>query len=240
MSAQEPWESNVCAERAAHLGGFAPPGPPAHFPAPVAPDPYLASPIPASCQACGRGPTADVSFVQVIGMAIMFRRVTVSGRFCSPCGMSLFRKQTNKTLMTGWLGLIAFFANLVALIDNFKQRKKLLALGEPAGFAVRPPLDPGASLPRRSGLWVMLAGVIAIVGLGLFVRAQPEKATLANVTVGTCVRLPDDGKSVLAVRCSQQHDAKVVKLIPPNDECPDRSIPALTSDTLIGCVVRDG
>jgi hypothetical protein len=238
MSVQQPSEPEVGAQRSADTGGFAPPTP---LPAPVLPQPgdVFSPPTPTGCQVCGRGPTADVSFVQVIGMAIMFRRVTVSGRFCAPCGLSLFRKQTNKTLMTGWLGLIAFFANFAALLDNFKHRKKLLALGEPVGFAIRPPLDPGSSLPRRPGPWVALVGMVALVAFGLFVASQPEKATLSNVSVGTCVRLPD-GTEVLVVRCGQKHDAKVVKLIGPNEECPDRSIPALKSETLIGCVVRDG
>jgi len=64
-------------------------------------------------------------------------------------------------MLTGWWGLIAYFANLVVLAANLLEGRRLAAVPRPGGEALSPPLPPG----RR--LWARPAALIAAAAVGV-------------------------------------------------------------------------
>jgi hypothetical protein len=95
-------------------------------------------------------------------MILMWRMQTYKGTFCRTCGTAMFRDRMNRTLITGWWGLIAFFANFVFVIGNLKAFREVskLAPPSPTSFSAgRRPLAVGAPLWQRAGLWIGCAVV---------------------------------------------------------------------------------
>jgi hypothetical protein len=175
----------------------------------------------------------------VTGMIFAFRTATVKGRFCRQCGDAVFRQRMNRTLLTGWWGIVSFFFNFYVIVSNLNARTKIHNIGSPQGEPVAPPLDPGKSLPRRAGLYVGLAVILVLAALiGGEATSSP-----ASSFAGKCVRFDASNEKVLATdSCSDSHDAKVLAVVASRADCPegtDGDIRLKVEDDKVLCVDVD-
>jgi hypothetical protein len=74
----------------------------------------------------------------------------------------------NRTLITGWWGVISFFANWMTVGRNAIAARRLQGLPVPsqspdAASTLGASLDPGKPLVQRAGVWVAVA-VIVVLG----------------------------------------------------------------------------
>lgn len=124
------------------------------------------------CQSCRATPTAEVTLRQETGKVFWRTRRLIEGRFCRDCGISLFREMQNRTLITGWWGLISFFVNWATVARNIvaaNRLQRLLAPTSEPGEALSARLNPGKPLFQRGGVWV--AAVVMVV-LGAIVASE--------------------------------------------------------------------
>lgn len=188
---------------------------------------------PEGCQLCGWHPAAEVSLRRQVAWLISRRVESVDGRLCRACGQSAYRSMTNRTLLTGWWGLVSFFANFVHIGQNLLAGRKLRRLDAPHtpptnGEEFLPgPLDAGKPLSRRSGPWVV--GLLVLLAIGGGVSAslssaqRGDEGTLSRggtldvteLQEGDCFDDPDDVAEemeileVQAVVCGERHDNEV-------------------------------
>ncbi|MFF4370287.1 hypothetical protein [Streptomyces sp. NPDC001594] len=134
--------------------GAMPPGAMPHDPA-YAP-PYGHVPAP-GCRNCGAPQAALFSVRAHVGVLVLMRFHTLNGPFCRPCGRSLVRTMTTKTLCQGWwspLSLVLFtpftlFWNLLAAIKFGK-------LPDPTPAPGRQPLEEGPPVHARPLAYVAI------------------------------------------------------------------------------------
>jgi hypothetical protein len=103
----------------------------------------------------------------------MWRQHWITGPFCRNCGIAVYREFTNRTLLTGWWGIIAFFANIVTVVGNLIARRRFTQLSPPVpnpavASWLRTPIPLGAPLFRRAGVWVSAVAITfaALVAIG--------------------------------------------------------------------------
>jgi hypothetical protein len=126
--------------------GYTPPTPRAeHETAPDGP----------TCQHCGAGPAAHATFRQNTGMLFGRTAQAIDGTFCRSCGLALGRVMANRTLWTGWWGIISCFVNIGYVVANAGRLLKHGTLGKPRGG--QGTLDPGRPMLLRSGVLVLVA-----------------------------------------------------------------------------------
>jgi RNA polymerase subunit RPABC4/transcription elongation factor Spt4 len=113
---------------------FAPPAPPP-LPRPTRPavSAVAFAPVasPNGCRGCGATPAINVAFRQTIGLVLLVRMKTYRTRACRTCGLALGREVTGKSMVTGWLGIVAPIVNVVFLANNARQMAKLRSLPAP-------------------------------------------------------------------------------------------------------------
>lgn len=180
------------------------------------------------CTVCGSTPAAKGTVWLVTGLILWLKWEQDAGPFCRTCGTAVARHYTNRTMLTGWWGLFAFFANLWAIGANLVAARRFASLPQPlpqSGVAgdANAPLKPGKPLPLRPGPYVSLLAVGALVvwvgadlagqadrdDRGAIVRAGDVEAT--RLKVGDCFDIPaSDFAEVQARPCSQPHDAELV------------------------------
>jgi hypothetical protein len=158
------------------------------------------------CELCGSGPAAPVVLRQETGKIIWRTRRRVEGTFCRDCGLALFRSTQNRTLITGWWGILSFFVNMGSVIGNAAAWGKLRTLTaprrDPAVVSyLESPLDPGRSVFRRAGIWVA-AVVLLIVGSAIADGASKQDGysstpSYSTSSGGSSSTWPEEHKSVL-------------------------------------------
>src|SRR5256885_5969856 len=115
------------------------------------------------CRFCGSVPAVPMTIYEHNGYLILMTFKNLKGPFCRYCGLNVWRRMTDATLLRGWLGMFSFFIAPVTALINVVNLSKLTSLPAPdPSSAMRPPADPGAGLFRRPGVYVYI-GVIAIV-----------------------------------------------------------------------------
>jgi hypothetical protein len=191
------------------------------------------------CLACGREPVAEVVLQSNTGMVFARRWAKVEGRFCRPCGLALYRKHMNHTLLAGWWGFISFFMNFGAIFKNVKAWRTLTSLSEPAATEqpVRPPLPPGKPMFQRAGVYVT---AVLVVFAGLVAVASTSGA--ADEFKGKCIKLDRAANRVDTTGCGGAHDGKVLAVIKDQDACPAGTDATLTLEADKSkhlCVDRD-
>jgi hypothetical protein len=129
-----------------------------------------------TCQNCGAAPAAKATFHQNTGMLFSRRVRTIDGTFCRNCGLSLGRTLANRSLWTGWWGLISFVVNIGYMLGNAGTLLRLGTLAKPRdGFGT---MDPGRPMLLRSGVLV-LAAIVAI-GAGGAASSSNTDHTYSN------------------------------------------------------------
>ncbi len=133
-------------------------------------------PGPGECRLCGSAPAADVSFRQHVGMVLLMQARSQQGPFCRCCGIATFRDLQNRTLMTGWGGVISLHVfSWGTPLYNLLALRRVLRLGPPVRdpAVISPlaePMPPGKPLWKRPGPTVALA-VVVVVAMVLGVAA---------------------------------------------------------------------
>lgn len=219
-------------------------------------------PGPDNCWVCGASPAANVRFRQESGRLVSRVRRWMDGPFCRTCGTAVFRELTNRTLITGWWGVISFFVNFVTIIENFDAYRVIQRLPPPrpdpsVASLLAEPLDVGKPLVRRAGVWIAAAFFVTMAIAGSIddkpatteapsitytYRSAPRTYTYRPaprtevIDVGSCVDLT----SRRAVRCDIPHDGYVVDVVTTRDECPSNAdYSAVRSDGRVVCIVSD-
>lgn len=167
-------------------------------------------------------------------MVLVRRSERVDAALCRDCGTSVFRSMTNRTLLFGWWGFLAFFSNWGHLARNLRARRTLAGLSQPMpGPAVegRPldvPLSPGKPVFQRAGFW-LAGGFASLVVIGAVADtlaqasrdgagaiAKAGELSISELVVGDCFDDPGgmgaDGveiTEIAAVPCASLHDNEV-------------------------------
>ena len=114
-------------------------------------------------EVCGSTPAMMLTFQQQIGMLFRRKTMTLKARLCRDCGLTIGRQ--NKTLTTGWWGIISFFKNIGFIASNAGALSTASHLPapqpppNPEDFKQRGPLTPGRSVMLRPGVLVSIAAV---------------------------------------------------------------------------------
>jgi len=145
--------------------GAAPPPPPevSYFQTGAAPAPTYFQTGGTRCRFCGSVPAVNMTIYEHNGYLILMTFKNLKGPFCRYCGLNVWRRMTDATLLRGWLGMFSFFIAPITALINVVNLSKLTSLPAPdPRTSVRPPADPGEGLFRRPGVYVYI-GVIAVV-----------------------------------------------------------------------------
>ena len=125
----------------------------------------------APCRFCGSVPAVPLTIYEHNRYVLLMTFKNLKGPYCRNCGLHVWRRMTDATLLRGWLGILSFFIAPFTALVNLVNLPKLTSLPEPQpGSGFRAPANPGAGLLRRPGVYVY-AGVIAVVILILVVPA---------------------------------------------------------------------
>lgn len=210
--------------------------------------PHARTPGLEECMFCGWGPAEIITLRQGVGMIITRRKGVVQGNACKLCAKSMFRHVQNATLMKGWWGLIAFFANIGYVLHNLGTLRSIAAMPEPSPpleHLVTPlahPMNPGRPLMKRAGIWV---SIIAFIAAGVIVSnhntggsssgsASPAGSTGVSgasgstgstgqrIAVGQCVTV--SGTAITSfTSCSNNHYAKIIAITGSGSTCPSQT-----------------
>ncbi|MGD9794010.1 MAG: hypothetical protein AB7V43_11060 [Acidimicrobiia bacterium] len=128
-------------------------------------------------------------------MLVLRHQYTVKGVYCRDCGLAVGRDSTNKTLITGWWGLLSFFTNLAFVAGAVGELRRLRRLERPAN-GTRPSMSPGPSLLARPG------PVFSVCVFGLLAVYLTGHLSLAGSTSGESVAAPAPAASSRATKHS--------------------------------------
>ena len=119
------------------------------------------------CELCGSAPALPLVLRQETGKILWRTRRRMEGTFCRDCGLALFRSNQNRTLITGWWGVLSFFVNIGSVLANTAAWAKVRRLDSPRRDPavvsyLEAPLEVGSPLYRRAGVW--FAAVLMFFG----------------------------------------------------------------------------
>lgn len=141
-------------------------------------DPQRRLPLVGECDMCGARPATQVTLKQVTGQILFWKQRTLKCEVCRGCGLNLFRELQSATLVTGWWGVLAPLANLVAIKGNLGARTTVLRLAPPGERDpnVSTPFPPGmpAVIPvtHRPAPWFASVGAAVLAGALIAANAQ--------------------------------------------------------------------
>lgn len=189
------------------------------------------------CQVCEGTPAIPIRFLSHQGMIVLYRQITYRGSFCRDCGLSVFRRVMNRTLLVGWWGIISVFLNIYAIIVDLVSWRKLRGLLEPVRMSGKSPLDPGRPVFLRPGLWVTTAAIVVIVAFFAAQAARNDINTFSAADrklVGTCVENVGS-TDVRGAPCSGAHSGKIVSLSHDRDGCASDQVSISLEDGAYAC-----
>jgi hypothetical protein len=158
-----------------------------------------------------------VTFRQNVGMLLAFRVRTVGGRLCRECGRSTGRSLQNRTLLTGWWGIISFFFNCFAVLANAAALVQVGRLAAPVGGDPPRRLAPGRPVLLRAGILVPLA--VGLLVVAVFAYDASRGPSVGGLAKGDCVVFTAD-EGLDRVGCNRSHDGKVLAVANSAGECP--------------------
>ena len=165
-----------------------------------------------ACRLCGSTPASNGRFRRVQGLVVLMRWSSLEGPFCRDCGLAVFRDMTARTLLQGWWGVLAVFANVFALLGNLAARARFATLDPPERHpeAAAPnarPLDPGKPLTRRPAILMTAVPLALLVAIGIAIAGAAGGGPTKYV--GRCIEVTSSD-NVRFVACSGAHDGQVV------------------------------
>jgi len=203
-------------------------------------------PGPGECRLCGWAPAVHVALRSETGKVFWRTRRWTEGHLCRSCGLATFRHMTNRTLYTGWWGVISFFTNWLTIARNIGAAARLRRLPEPSGrdanvlTPATHPIDPGRPLPRRFGPYFAAMVLALFVGAALSSSQEPgdvatsrsaaasaaggATGTTSDLTAlnGRCVAIRG-GRITDVVACNGNEDGRVVAVPLLASNCPLRA-----------------
>jgi hypothetical protein len=153
-------------------------------------------------------------------MVLLMQARSREGPFCRSCGIATFRDLQNRTLMTGWWGVLSLLVfSWSTPLRNLRSLLRVRRLGAPVRdpAVISPlaaPLPPGRPLWKRPGPLVPL--VLAAAALLLVVRAVTAPQLIdptSDSLVGQCVVVV--GGELRPAGCSGPHDGRIVQKVSP-------------------------
>jgi hypothetical protein len=130
----------------------------AHLPAPAA------QPVGIRCRVCGSVPAVPLTIYEHNGYLILMTFRNLKGPFCRDCGLYVWRRMTDATLLRGWLGMFSFFIAPVTALVNVVNLHRITSLPPPVpGTGLRPPADPGSNMLHRPGVYVYAAVIVVVI-----------------------------------------------------------------------------
>ncbi len=116
------------------------------------------------CRFCGSAPAVPMTVYEHNGFIILMQFKHLTGPFCRNCGLTVWRRMTNTTLLRGWLGFLSFFIAPATAVVNLINLPRLTRLSPPdRATAARQPADPGRGMFTRAGVYVYAAVVVVVV-----------------------------------------------------------------------------
>lgn len=149
-----------------------------------------------ACDMCGWGPATQVKFNTVVGLIIFWRWSTLDAKLCRGCGEAAYNDSQGSTLLKGWWGIIAPFANLIAFFLNLSRVVQVRALSRPVGrylganTLLMHPLPPVTPWYKRPASVVASIAALSIVGLVIAALLVPAASSSisSEPTLTTCIK----------------------------------------------------
>ena len=149
------------------------------------------------CRFCGSSPACEATLRQETGMVLVRRRRWLTGPFCRSCGIAMFREVTNRTLLTGWWGVLSFFANLLTIAGNLGARRRFGQLSSPqpnpaVATWLSAPIPVGRPVFQRSGIWVtsIVFTLVALVAASSASSEYADTEASPTTTIEASTRAP--------------------------------------------------
>jgi hypothetical protein len=159
------------------------------------------------CDLCGCLPARRVKYRALTGLIILWRNRGLDLELCRPCGKGAFRAVQSDTLVTGWWGIFAVYANLVVVVWNVVNlaghqrglpqpsfRDPAVASPFPPGLPLAPPVlrRPASILATLVAAAVMFF-LIVVAPDGTNAQSDnppapaPSPSTTVDPVIGTCL-----------------------------------------------------
>lgn len=184
---------------------------PLPLPPPPLPAPTSLPHVGSVCQMCGSWPAQRMVYRSQAALVFVAQTQTSDVQACRNCGLALGRKVQNRTLLTGWWGIISFFRNWVYVAKNAGELRTTSRMQPPTGGRAG---EPGRPVFARPGFLLATVGVIvAVVLVVVDVNRHDPKWEVGGCVSGT--------SSVQPVSCADPHDGKIVALVSVQLLCPD-------------------
>ena len=202
------------------------------------------SPRSGECDLCGHTPAEPFMFEYQVAMLFSARRFRMQASLCRQCALAFGRAQQNKTLWSGWWGIISFFTNFGVIFRNAGSLRRAGRLHSPSAVAgvlapLSTPADPGAPMVKRAGFWfaTVLITIVAVVGLSIASNSSsPTSSTPTTFSVGDCIS-GNPGGTATPVPCSGKHNGKIVDEVSSKNDCNAATSDGyITTATSVFCV----
>src|SRR5262245_47828226 len=134
------------------------------------------------CQICGRlAPTAHVTLYRNIGMLVARHLTTTQGQMCRGCARDKWLSETLLTSLVGWWGIISFFVNIFAVLNNLAQAPKVFSIPADASGLTA---DGEVSSPNTGKVMLGILGavgvvVLAVIGVGVWASGAKQRRIAA-------------------------------------------------------------
>lgn len=90
------------------------------------------------CQACGRGPAAEVKFIASLGRVVYWSQEHYCGTWCKECGLKMYDAVMTKHLKQTWWSLPTLISGATINTGiNLASKSKLNALPDPVAAATK-------------------------------------------------------------------------------------------------------
>ena len=83
------------------------------------------------CDLCGCGPAVPFKYQHQVAYLFAARMYTVEFEMCSSCSIALGRSAQNRTLLTGWWGVISILRNIGVVFNNAQALQAALKMPQP-------------------------------------------------------------------------------------------------------------
>jgi hypothetical protein len=220
--------------------------------------PAQRGPVVGECDLCGSAPAEQFTFRHQTAWLIGAQQWRIDAELCRDCAMAFGRAKQNRTLLTGWWGVLSFFRNLGIIAGNASGLSRAGRMRAPQRDqrVVTPltsPLPQGKPLLARAGVWVT---AIAIAGLGVVAvnDAQTSGANTSNSNassyrppaaaaqreatwaVGSCIT----GSSMVEpVPCSSYHTGRIVGRTTSPQLCDASTESYVEDGAIVWCIDED-
>lgn len=205
--------------------------------------PAQRGPIVGECDLCGSAPAEQFTFRHQTAWLIGAQQWRLDAELCRDCAMAFGRAKQNRTLVTGWWGVLSFFRNVGIIAGNASGLSRAARMGVPKrdDRVVTPlssPLPQGKPLLARTGVWVTAAALAGLGALAVNDAQSSSSPTSEDLRweVGACVA---GGSMVGVVRCDDSHSGRIVSRSTRPDQCVASAESYVQDGAIVWCIDED-